>query len=307
MSPTSCQTAPPRARGSTTKKTSRRNAVAERGNYRKLGGCASTRVCKSGRETRSDFSRTWKIYSGRMSEFQVLQTVALASLLAWASGLRLYLVIFVVGLSASFGYVHLPDGLKVLSHPYVIGAAGFLVVLEFLADKFPGLDTAWDGLHTFIRIPAGALLAAGATGDTFIGADGRRRAAGRHDHRWNPLHQGGQPRGDQHVARSRPPTGPHRSPRTPSCWAASGSPSPTRGCSWRSWSLFLVIAAWLLPKLWRFVKRMWIALSLPRDPEGAAARLARRGAAPAAPAPAFRCRRARARRPPAARARCASP
>ena len=101
-----------------------------------------------------------------MIEFQVVQTVALASLLAWASGLRLYLVIFVVGLLSSFGYIALPDGLQVLSHPYVIGAAGILLLLEFLADKFPGLDSAWDGLHTFIRIPAGALLAAGATGDT---------------------------------------------------------------------------------------------------------------------------------------------
>src|SRR5207245_7413177 len=64
-----------------------------------------------------------------------------------------------------FQYIELPAGLHVLSHPYVIGAAGFLLAAEFLADKVPGLDTAWDAIHTFIRIPAGALLAAGATGD----------------------------------------------------------------------------------------------------------------------------------------------
>jgi hypothetical protein len=100
------------------------------------------------------------------SEWQVLQGVALASLLAWASGLRLYLVVFAVGLAGYLGYVELPAGLKVLQHPWVIGAAGFLLLLEFLVDKLPGVDSLWDALHTFIRIPAGALLAAGATGDT---------------------------------------------------------------------------------------------------------------------------------------------
>src|SRR6185369_3969853 len=100
------------------------------------------------------------------AEWSVLQSVALGSLLAWASGVRLYLVIFAVGLAGYMGYVELPAGLKVLEHPWVIGSAGFLLVMEFLADKVPGLDSAWDAIHTFIRIPAGALLAAGATGDT---------------------------------------------------------------------------------------------------------------------------------------------
>jgi hypothetical protein len=99
------------------------------------------------------------------SDWQLLQAVALASLVAWASGLRLYLVVFVLGLAASQGYVALPEGLEVLSHPWVIGAAGILLAVEFLADKIPGVDSAWDALHTFIRIPAGALLAAGATGN----------------------------------------------------------------------------------------------------------------------------------------------
>jgi hypothetical protein len=94
-----------------------------------------------------------------------LHALALAGLLAWASGLRLYLVVFILGLAAHFQYIELPAGLHVLAHPYVIGAAGFLLAVEFLADKIPGLDTAWDAIHTFIRIPAGALLAAGATGD----------------------------------------------------------------------------------------------------------------------------------------------
>src|SRR5712691_7858199 len=99
-------------------------------------------------------------------EWQVLQTVALASLLAWASGIRLYLVVFAVGLAGHLDYVELPAGLKVLQHPWVIGSAGFMLALEFLVDKVPYADSVWDFLHTFVRIPAGALLAAGATGDT---------------------------------------------------------------------------------------------------------------------------------------------
>ena len=66
----------------------------------------------------------------------------------------------------ALGYVRLPAGLEVLQHPWVIGTAGFLLATEFLADKIPGFDSVWDALHTFIRIPAGALLAAGATGDS---------------------------------------------------------------------------------------------------------------------------------------------
>jgi hypothetical protein len=100
------------------------------------------------------------------TDWQVLQTVALASLLAWASGIRLYLVMFAVGLAGYLGHIELPAGLKVLQHPWVVGTAGFMLVVEFFADKVPAVDSAWDALHTFIRIPAGALLAAGATGDT---------------------------------------------------------------------------------------------------------------------------------------------
>ena len=97
---------------------------------------------------------------------ETLQTFALASALAWASGIRLYLVVFGVGLAGHFGYMELPEGLHVLQHPWVIGAAGVMVAMEFLVDKIPGLDSAWDAIHTFVRIPAGAFLAAGATGDT---------------------------------------------------------------------------------------------------------------------------------------------
>ena len=97
---------------------------------------------------------------------ETLQTFALASMLAWASGLRLYLAVFCVGMAGHFGYVELPDGLRILQHPWVIGAAGVMLAMEFLVDKIPGLDSVWDAIHTFVRIPAGAFLAAGATGDT---------------------------------------------------------------------------------------------------------------------------------------------
>lgn len=98
-------------------------------------------------------------------DWQLLQAVALGSLVAWASGLRLYLVVFVLGLASRAGYIALPEGLAILSHDYVIAAAGVLLAVEFLADKVPGVDSAWDALHTFIRIPAGALLAAGVAGE----------------------------------------------------------------------------------------------------------------------------------------------
>jgi len=98
------------------------------------------------------------------NDWQLIQAVALGSLVAWASGLRLYLVVFVLGLASRLGYLALPQGLEVLSHTYVIAAAGILLAVEFLADKVPGIDSAWDALHTFIRIPAGALLAAGTAG-----------------------------------------------------------------------------------------------------------------------------------------------
>jgi hypothetical protein len=99
-----------------------------------------------------------------------ISNLALASGLSWASGLRLYATVFVVGILAKFGYLHLPETLAILSNPIVIGLAGVLSTIEFLADKIPYVDSAWDGIQTFIRIPAGALLAMGAinTSDPMI-------------------------------------------------------------------------------------------------------------------------------------------
>jgi hypothetical protein len=93
------------------------------------------------------------------------QTVALSAGLAWASGLRLYLVVFLAGALSYFGYLHLPATLGLLQHPLVIAVAGIMALAELVADKVPAFDSLWDGFQTFIRIPAGALLAAFALGE----------------------------------------------------------------------------------------------------------------------------------------------
>ena len=89
---------------------------------------------------------------------------ALLAGLAWASGLRLYLTLFIIGLLVHFQVVALPAAFDILGHPWVLTASGIMLVAEFLADKVPGFDSIWDGVHTFIRIPAGAILAGAAAG-----------------------------------------------------------------------------------------------------------------------------------------------
>ena len=90
--------------------------------------------------------------------------LALAAALGWASGLRLYAVVFFTGLAGSLGWVPLPAGLQMLQQPLVLGAAGLMLAVEFVADKVPGLDSLWDGLHTVLRIPAGAAMAGAVFG-----------------------------------------------------------------------------------------------------------------------------------------------
>lgn len=94
-------------------------------------------------------------------QLDALQLIALAAALGWASGLRLYLTVLLVGIAGHFGWVPLPPGLQVLASPLVMACAGFMALVEFLADKVPLVDSAWDALHTLIRIPAGAALVAG--------------------------------------------------------------------------------------------------------------------------------------------------
>ena len=100
---------------------------------------------------------------------QHLPELALAGALAWGAGLRLYLVVFGLGLAGRLGWLPLPEHLSLLTNPMVVGAAGFMAAVELFADKLPFLDTLWDGLQTFVRIPAGAALAAGVFGDSGAG------------------------------------------------------------------------------------------------------------------------------------------
>jgi hypothetical protein len=92
------------------------------------------------------------------------QLAALAAALGWASGVRLYAVVFITGAAGYLGWLPLPAGLHILQNPLVLAGAFVLFVVEFVADKIPAVDTLWDAVHTFIRIPAGAALAAGALG-----------------------------------------------------------------------------------------------------------------------------------------------
>src|SRR5690242_523224 len=101
-----------------------------------------------------------------LEHFDTWQLVAVAAALGFASGLRLYAVLFVVGAAGFLGWVDLPSGLAALAHPLVLAASGFMCFVEFFADKIPGVDTLWDAVHTLIRIPAGAALAAGVFGDS---------------------------------------------------------------------------------------------------------------------------------------------
>ena len=85
---------------------------------------------------------------------------AIGVLLAWLAGIRVYLTVFGVGLAGALGWLDLPQALEVTQSPWVLGVSGALAVAEFFADKIPGVDSGWDLLHTLLRVPAGAFLAA---------------------------------------------------------------------------------------------------------------------------------------------------
>jgi uncharacterized membrane protein len=85
---------------------------------------------------------------------------AIGVLLAWLAGIRVYLTVFGIGIAGYFGWLDLPQALEVTTSPWVLGVSGVLAIAEFFADKIPGVDSGWDLLHTLLRIPAGAFLAA---------------------------------------------------------------------------------------------------------------------------------------------------
>jgi hypothetical protein len=193
---------------------------------------------------------------------ETMQTFALAALLAWASGIRLYFVVCAVGLAGYLDYVDLPQGLKILEHPWVIGSAGFMLIMEFLVDKIPGLDSLWDALHTFVRIPAGAFLAAGASGDTLSALT---VAAGL---------LGGTITAGTHFTKAGSRAAINTSPEPVSNWGASfAEDAMVVGGIWFAYqyplvflgllALFILLALWLLPRLWRGVRSVVRRLSGP--------------------------------------------
>ncbi len=188
--------------------------------------------------------------------FDVWQLVAMAAALGWASGVRLYAVLFIVGGLGYLGWIPLPGGLGVLTHPFVLAASGFMFVVEFLADKVPGVDTVWDAVQTFVRIPAGAALAASVFGD---GSAASALAA---------AILGGTLAAGSHLTKAGARMAINTSPEPFSNWAASfGEDLAVGVVLWLAWAhpyaalavlLVLVLAmAWIVPRLFRFVRRLF--------------------------------------------------
>jgi hypothetical protein len=184
-----------------------------------------------------------------------LSHLALAGGLAWASGIRLYVTILVVGLLGRYGHLDLPNSLDLLQHDWVLGAAAVMAVGEFLADKIPAFDSLWDALHTFIRIPAGAFLAWGAMGDATPAAQLAAAIIG------------GMITSGTHFAKSGSRAAINASPEPFSNWTASaGEDGLVLGGLWVAiahpevflvlLALFLLLLAWLLPRLLRFITRL---------------------------------------------------
>jgi hypothetical protein len=187
--------------------------------------------------------------------WDVWQLAALAAAIGWASGLRLYAVLFILGGLAYLHWIDLPSGLQVLAHPLVLGASGFMCFVEFFADKIPGVDSVWDLVQTFIRIPAGAALAASVFGDssaaTMLAAAivGGTLAAG------------------SHLAKTGGRALINTSPEPFSNWTASfGEELAVGTMLWLAFAhpiaALVVLAAivlftiWLIPKVWRLLRAL---------------------------------------------------
>ena len=183
----------------------------------------------------------------------LIQQVAIGAGLAWASGIRLYAVVFLAGILGYFNIIHLPSGLHLLMHPLVLSVSGCMFLLEFFADKIPGFDSVWDAIHTFIRIPAGAILAAATFSDV--------------DPAWMLAAGliGGTIASGTHLTKAGTRAVINTSPEPFSNWMASfGEEAVVLGGLWTMFlhpvvflvllAVFLCIAAWLLPKFWRVTR-----------------------------------------------------
>jgi len=193
-----------------------------------------------------------------------VSTVALVAGLGWASGMRLYAVLFFLGLIHHAGAAALPASLQVLAHPAVMAVSGALFAVEFFVDKVPGFDTLWDAVHTFVRIPAGALLAAYA-----ISADepALALAAGL---------LGGAVAAGTHLFKAGGRAVINTTPEPFSNWTASLTEDVSAlAIVWfalkyplallAALAIFLAVVLWLAPKLWRGIRRLFEALRRNRN------------------------------------------
>lgn len=193
-----------------------------------------------------------------MGHSGLVETIALTMGVGWASGINLYAALVVLGYLGATGNIVLPPGLEILTEPVVIAAAGFMFCVEFFADKVPGVDTGWDSVHTFIRIPAGAILAAQAVGDVTPAVEVAAAILG-----------GGLAAG-AHMTKAGARVLINTSPEPVSNWVASLSEDvAVIGGLWVALHyplLFLALLAafiglsiWLLPKIWRGIRRVFAA------------------------------------------------
>ena len=191
-----------------------------------------------------------------MEEYSTLvQTIALTMGVAWASGINLYGTLLALGIMSNTGYVDLPTDLQIIGDPLVIAAAGLMYGVEFFADKVPGVDTGWDTLHTFVRIPAGALLAAGMIGDVTPAAELAAAIVG------------GSVAAGTHFTKAGSRVMINTSPEPVTNWTASiVEDIAVFAGIWAAIEhpyvfvallvVFIVLMIWLLPKLWRGIKRI---------------------------------------------------
>ena len=192
-----------------------------------------------------------------MNEFEeLIKTISMTMGAAWGSGINLYATVLVLGWLGVTGNIILPESLQVLMNPMVMGAAGLMYVVEFFTDKVPGVDTGWDTLHTFIRIPAGAMLAAGAVGDITPAVV---IAAGI---------LGGGVAASTHAAKSGTRLLINTSPEPVTNWTASVVEDiAVIGGVWAALThptfflcalvVFIILLVWLLPKLWAAIKKFF--------------------------------------------------
>lgn len=190
---------------------------------------------------------------------QITAMIALSMGVAWASGINLYATLLMLGVLSNMGHLSLPPGLEIVSDPLVLMAAGFMYCVEFFADKVPGVDTGWDSLHTFIRIPAGAALAAGAVGD-LSPVVGLAAAI-----------VGGSMAAGSHALKAGTRVLINTSPEPVTNWTASFSEDLlVLGGLWAALNhpfwflgglvLFVVLLIWLLPRLWRAIRKVFAAI-----------------------------------------------